>query len=816
MGQPLRVLLVEDDEDDAALVLRALCRGGYEPLSERVDSAEALVAALAGGGWDLVISDYSLPRLDALEVLEILQEHAPRLPCIVVSGNIGEETAVATMRGGAADYLMKSNLSRLLPAVERELRGAGERRERVAAKRALLDLQAQFGVIFREFADVMLIARAGDGANRDGPAAEVLHANPALDRVLGFSSQALVGRPLETLWPEARRRHLHELLARVRREGSVFASAEPFRRLDGSACPMDVLASLVPWGGREQAVVLTLRDVTERRRAERRLAGEKEQLAVTLRSLGEGVITTDTIGRVLLMNRVAEEITGHDQAEAHGRSLTEVLPVVHAETGESLVGRVEEVQRTGVTGEWSRDVRLRTPDGRDLALSLTVSPIRPGGNEPREGPGRSTAHPSHRGIPGSSTSGAAGAVLVFRDVTRERKLEEEMTKASKLESLGILAGGIAHDFNNLLMAILGNLSLAKFTARQGTEDARPENLAHILEKAEQACHYASDLTRQLLTFAKGGAPIKRTAVLNDLVRDAVTFALHGTRLVCDFDLAGDLRPVEVDRNQFRQVLDNIVINAVQATPEGGRLAIAARNVEVTPEAPVADLPPGPYVCVSIRDSGTGIAAEALSKIFDPFFTTKEGGSGLGLATSYSIVKKHDGTILVDSVPGEGARFAVYLPASGEGAGRPATTVPTHVVEPRRPEDAHRGRVLFMDDEEPLRELVGDMLRHLGYEVVGAKDGQTAIDAFVEARKVGRPFDVVIVDLTVPGAMGGFETVQLLRELEPGVRAVVSSGYSNDPVMANHRVHGFRGMIAKPYQMAELDRVLREATALRVE
>ena len=610
-------------------------------------------------------------------------------------------------------------------------------------------------------------------------------------------------------------------MARVRREGSVFISAESFRRLDGSSCPMDVLASLVPWGGREQAVVLTLRDVTERRRAERRLAGEKEQLAVTLRSLGEGVITTDTVGRVLLMNRVAEEITGLNQVEAHGRPLVEVFPVVHAETGESLADRVEEVQRTGVPGEWTRDVRLHTPDGRDLALSLTVSPIRPEGADRRDGQkqGQGYGHGLHQtprfvhpAAMGSSTSGAAGSVLVFRDVTRERMLEEEMTKASKLESLGILAGGIAHDFNNLLMAILGNLSLAKFNARHGADGATPgpENIVGILEKAEQACHYASDLTRQLLTFAKGGAPIKRTLVLNDLVRDAVPFALHGTRLVCQFELDPDLQPVEVDRNQFRQVLDNIVINAVQATPEGGRLHITTRNVEVTDEAPAADLPPGPHVVVSIRDSGVGIPPEALPKIFDPFFTTKEGGSGLGLATCYSIIKKHGGTILVDSTPGEGASFSVFLPASAEGVGQPATSVPLRNPDPPRRQDRRQGRVLFMDDEETLRELVGDMLQHLGYEVVGAKDGQSAVERFVEARMAGRPFDVVIVDLTVPGAMGGFETVQVMREMDPDVRAVVSSGYSNDPVMANHRSHGFRGMIAKPYQMTDLDRVLREA------
>ncbi|MBV9126559.1 MAG: PAS domain S-box protein, partial [Verrucomicrobia bacterium] len=660
----------------------------------------------------------------------------------------------------------KSNLARLLPAVERELREATARRERIGTKRALLELQERFETIFRELTDVMLILDARDG--------EVLHANPALERVFGYNERRMTGADFAVLWPEARHNAPARLLKRLKREGSV-AMADELRRVDGTPCQVDVSGNLVPWGA-GQAAVLTIRDATDRHRAEQRLANEKEQLAVTLRSLGEGVITTDTAGRVLLINRTAERLTGWTQREAEGKALEEVLQLVQCSCDELLAHALERLPLSGESGvEPQHNTLLRARDGKERTVGVTAAPI-------------------HRG------SQTTGVVLVFRDTTDELRLEEERLKASKLESVGLLAGGIAHDFNNVLMSILGNISLAK--ARMEKAPATQPDLTGILEKAENACLYATDLTRQLLTFAKGGSPIKQTASLAEIVQEAVQFALHGSHLRASFALPEDLHPVDVDRNQFRQVLDNLVINAIQATVERGQtLDISAANVRVREDEPVVGLKPGEYVRVSIKDTGVGIAPEALSKIFDPYFTTKEQGTGLGLATAYSIIKKHDGLLLAESELGKGSTFHVYLPASVE-------TVPTPEPEPGTT-PLGEGRVLLMDDEPLLLELVAEMLEYLGYQVTKAHEGSAALEQFIAARKEGRPFAAVIVDLTVPGGMGGYETVQLMHEIDPHVRAIVSSGYSSDPIMANYRMHGFRGFIAKPYQTDELARVLHK-------
>ena len=294
--QPLRVLLVEDNPDDVQIILRLLRRGGYEPSWQQVQTAETLEDALAHGHWDIVLSDYTMPQFDALSALSKLREQSAHLPFIVVSGSIGEETAVAAMRAGASDYLMKANLTRLVPAIERELRESAERQERARTKKELLALQEKFEIVFREYLDVMLVLDAHDG--------RILHANEAAFRVLGYHESWLASLPFETLWPELSRAAVAPLLRTVHEEGCGFYSGM-FRRPDGTVLPMDLQASRVSWD-RTEAIIVTLRDVSERLRAEQRIAQEKEQLAVTLRSIGEGVITTDIQGRVSLLNGVAE------------------------------------------------------------------------------------------------------------------------------------------------------------------------------------------------------------------------------------------------------------------------------------------------------------------------------------------------------------------------------------------------------------------------------------------------------------------------------------------------------------------------------
>ena len=763
LRRPLRVLLVEDNPDDAALVLRLLRRGGYEPDWEQVQTRPALEEALGRGPWDIVLSDYNLPQFDALQALRTLRAHSPVLPFIIISGSIGEETAVAAMRAGANDYVMKTNLPRLVPAVERELRDAAEREERESTQAAFLDLQGKFQAIFHEYFDVMFVL---------DPGGQVLHVNHAARRTLGYDERHLVGHPFALLWPTSRRNAAETLLDDVRRTGSAFFSG-PVRRMDGSLCPVDVQASRVPWGHRE-AVIASLRDVTERHRAEQRLNDEKEQLAVTLRSMGDGVINTDALERVVLLNGEAERLTGWTQAEARGRRFDEILPLTCGDAEEACDSFLPRVLRTGEPLTMSRQVRTRSRQGRPYSLAIKAAPIATQGG------------------------GYSGVVAVFRDTTVERKMEEELQKASKLESVALLAGGVAHDFNNILTAILGHVSLA-----QTTDTPAPQVLATI----EKACLYATDLTRQLLTFAKGSTPDRKLTNLAELLEESVRFAVHGSSIRCCFDLAAGLHYAELDRGQINQVLNNLVINAIQASPEGGILHVEARNATVEPGESLATLPAGPYVKITVRDSGIGIPPENLARIFDPYFTTKKTGSGLGLATSYSIIKNHGGLIRVESERGIGTAFMIFLPASPLSPGG----TKTHVVREESPGFPSRGgRVLFMDDEVILQELVGAMLEHLGYEVTCAASGEEAIALYTAALDDGRRFDVVIVDLTVPGGMGGQEAVRRLAELDPAVNALVSSGYSNDPVMTNFRQHGFSGVIAKPYQMTELAQAMQKA------
>jgi signal transduction histidine kinase/CheY-like chemotaxis protein len=387
---------------------------------------------------------------------------------------------------------------------------------------------------------------------------------------------------------------------------------------------------------------------------------------------------------------------------------------------------------------------------------------------------------------------------VAMDITEKKRREDELQKAAKLESIGVLAGGIAHDFNNILAAMLGNISLAK-------HELRPtDRLFGMLDTAEKATARAAALTRQLLTFAKGGAPVKRIARVQEIVTEPCEFALRGSKSRCEFSVAEGVWTARVDPAQIAQVMHNLVINADQAMPQGGVVDVSAENFTLT--EPTADLPlePGPYLRITVGDHGVGIPQEALPKIFDPYFTTKAKGSGLGLATVYSILKRHEGHVAVESRPGQGSTFTVYLPAcSGD---EPPEQLPGELAV------GGSGRVLVMDDEAMVRETAAKMLRRLGYDVVEAAHGQEAVRVYREALAQGAPFRAVILDLTVPGAMGGKQAVQELMAIDPKVTALVSSGYSNDPVLADYGRYGFKGAIEKPFVLQEIDRTLRQALA----
>ncbi|MCJ7600645.1 MAG: response regulator [Desulfobulbaceae bacterium] len=384
---------------------------------------------------------------------------------------------------------------------------------------------------------------------------------------------------------------------------------------------------------------------------------------------------------------------------------------------------------------------------------------------------------------------------LIKEMADRKRAEAELLRSQKLESIGLLAGGVAHDFNNILTIILGNISLAHMLAD------RKDILFKRLDEAEKACLRAKDLTQQLLTFSRGGAPVVRTASVAKLLEDSTGFALSGSNILCEFSIPQDLWPADIDEGQINQVINNLVINAVHAIPEGGKIEVRAENVTLGADRTKQNLPlqGDKYVKISIKDHGVGIPEGSIHKIFDPYYTTKKKGSGLGLAISYSIIKKHLGYITAESELGLGTTFHIFLPASEK-------QVPAEL----KAAEAHLGgnqRVLIMDDEEMVRDVAGTMLEHIGYVVEFARNGAEAIASYKQAKESHAPFATVILDLTIPGGMGGKETIKKLIEFDPEAKVIVSSGYSTDPVMSKYAEYGFKGVVPKPYIIEQLRETL---------
>ncbi|MDO9307491.1 MAG: ATP-binding protein [Deltaproteobacteria bacterium] len=481
------------------------------------------------------------------------------------------------------------------------------------------------------------------------------------------------------------------------------------------------------------------------------LHNEKERIEITLNALNEGVITVDSQGTIILCNNAAQQLIGIEDYQAIGRPISEVYSVTAiSDDRESLEATTYQLS---AKNGGMREIEEFRVDLHDAA------------------------------------SASGGYVLVFRDISERLRIEKDRIRVRQLDSLGILAGGIAHDFNNLLQCVFGYVSLAKLDLDQTS------SAFTMLGKAEQSMKQATSLTQQLLTYAKGGKPVKKIIHLQPIIQNAVVFSLSGSNV--DFETNyGDLWCVDGDEGQLGQVIQNIVINAVQAMPQGGRIRITALN------HPPESQPNGKRtVSISIADTGAGIPKAHLSKIFDPYFTTKKAGNGLGLATAYSIIKNHGGTLAVESRPGSGSTFTITLPAVECVAQQPEQE-----YLPRG--FSGKARILVMDDEEVIRTVALDMLNSLGHDVETAPHGEAALVQYRKALEDGAPFDLVILDLTVKGGMGGAETLTKLKQIDPGVKAVVSSGYSDDETIASHLELGFIASLAKPYTAAELENIIR--------
>ncbi|MEN8200531.1 MAG: ATP-binding protein, partial [Thermodesulfobacteriota bacterium] len=391
-----------------------------------------------------------------------------------------------------------------------------------------------------------------------------------------------------------------------------------------------------------------------------------------------------------------------------------------------------------------------------------------------------------------------GVVWIIEDISQRKDMEEELLKVRKLESIGVLAGGIAHDFNNLLSAILGNVELAG--RRIADSD---EKTSALLSRARKATVRAAKLTDQLLTFSKGGEPIKAKTALPELITETADFVLHGSSVACSYQFPKQLWRVNADSGQISQVIQNIILNTKHAMPDGGTVSISCANVRPTAAEPQLNMEPGDYVRISIEDNGVGIAEGIIDRIFDPYFSTKQEGSGLGLAVCHSIIKKHGGSLTVDSVPGEGTTFTIYLPAIRSKTDTPGTA--SGIATP-----AKTAHIMFMDDEKILREVAQAMLTSLEHKAILVEDGEQALNTYQRLQNTDSPVDLVIMDLTIPGAMGGREAAEKLLQLDPQAKIIVASGYSNDPVMANYREYGFDAAVTKPFDLAGLSKVIDSA------
>jgi signal transduction histidine kinase len=403
-----------------------------------------------------------------------------------------------------------------------------------------------------------------------------------------------------------------------------------------------------------------------------------------------------------------------------------------------------------------------------------------------------------------NVAGKESTTIFIRDLTerknaeeRRRLHEQQMQHLQRLESLGVLAGGIAHDFNNLLTIILGNISVARMDGAGGTDSDA------LLAEAEKASLKAQGLTAQLSIFSKGGKPVKSAVEIGKVIRESVSQVLHDQNVKCDCWLPTDLPPVNADAGQLAQVFNNLLVNACQASAEDGHIAIRAESRSFS-QADKPLLAPGNYIEITVKDNGCGIPAEDLPKIFDPYFTTKKTGTGLGLAVVHSVIRHHHGAVSVDSQPGAGTTFTLLLPALGRWL--PAASPP---VPPGKPAGQ---RILIMDDETMICRVLSKMLSKLGYHVETAADGDAAVRMYQQAAAQQQPFDLLIMDLTVPGGMGGKETIQKLKQINPQVRSIVSSGYCDDPILANHQAYGFSGVILKPYAHDQVVAEVRKTLA----
>jgi len=681
------------------------------------------------------------------EILRSLKEKGDwkgKLPIVTRSGELRHmSTIISSLRDQSGNWIGNIGINRDIT-------------DRVAAEEALARQERHYRTLFNTSPSPISLVN-GDG--------KIVNVNTAFCEVTGYSRKEVLGLEVRnfSVSDSAKdiKKNIHRILA-----GETLRHIVINRRKDGTECSLDLNETRITLPDGKPGILCISADVTEKMKAEAALRESEERFRTIFETAEDSIFIKDHRGVYTLINPAMGRLFGRPPSEMIGKNDKELFGVEGSRA-------IREVDRRVLQGEIINTEDRQVIRGTTHDFQVIKIPL--------------------RDVSGKIT----GLYGIARDITGYKRRETERLKLQKLESLGLLAGGIAHDFNNLLMAIMGNISIAKLKAGGGREANK------FLDEAEASCLRARNLTQQLLTFSRGGKPITAVISLDAILREATRFALSGSKTKAKFSIANDLWKVKADQGQIHQVINNLVINADQATPGGGVIEIGARNLALDGDSGLP-LPPGRYLLLTVRDRGTGIPKIYLNRVFDPYFTTKKKGSGLGLATSFSIIKNHSGLITVNSVEGEETTFSIYLPVTVNPSSG-AQENPEEVIR-------GRGRILLMDDDRFVIQVMGKMTEYLGYDTVTAFDGAEAIRKYREARKAGRPFDVVVLDLTVPGGMGGRETMREWKKIDPEVTALVSSGYSTTAAMAEFRRYGFRGVIRKPYTLAKLGKILRRATA----
>jgi PAS domain S-box-containing protein len=512
---------------------------------------------------------------------------------------------------------------------------------------------------------------------------------------------------------------------------------------------------------------LLARTSVKRNRAEETIREREEHLRAINSAAANAIIVIDSNKKVLHWNPAAEKLFHYTSEEVKDKPITAIIAPPKHQSTFTKISKKFNIPEKDITGSKTIELFGYKKDGTEFPVEVSFSAFK----------SRDHWH----------------TVGIIRDISARKKMEREVLQAQKFESLGGLASGIAHDFNNLLTAITGNINLVRRITNPKDENYE------LLESAEKAAIRAKSLSQQLLIFSKRGNPVRKTTSITPLVKDSADFALHGSIISCSINIQDDLWLVDIDTGQMSQVIQSLIMNGKEAISGSGAIEISCHNVSDInlPNFPAPII--GNFIQLRIHDTGCGISQKDLPKIFDPYYSTKTNGRGLGLSIVYSIIQKHDGHITVQSEPGLGTTVTIFLPASLDQHQR--TTNNDENLQ-----DRHY-QIMVIDGEEMLLNIARRMLVHLGHECICVKNSMEAIEIYKHLWKTGSPVDGVIVDLTIPGGMGGKETAGAIYDINPEAKIIVSSGYTNDPVMNDYDEYGFCAAIAKPFDMAELKNTL---------